>query len=277
MLQKFFQRILVPSDMTEFSALALRYALLFQNRMGSKLTLLYAEMLDANSQPESQLREQLRAFARRVTPDAAGVATTTSDDEPANAIVKTARGLHSDLIVMGTHGRNGLNRLVMGSVAESVLRDSDVPVMTVRPDLADEAASIKTVLCPINFTDAARAALERASAIAEAFEAELIVMHVCEPSEQPLDPDMERQFGSLVNPLIRKQTRFARVVTHGDAAERVLNTASGMHGGLLVIGAQHRRFSDASVIGTTTDRITRFAKIPVLTVMRRAAAMSAVA
>jgi nucleotide-binding universal stress UspA family protein len=70
---------------------------------------------------------------------------------------------------------------------------------------------------------------------------------------------------------VRKNTRYDEVLLHGNASERVLEVAGQIDADLLVIGAQHRTFADSTVIGSTTERIARFAKQPVLTVIRRLA------
>jgi quinolinate synthase len=98
-------------------------------------------------------------------------------------------------------------------------------------------------------------------------------MHVCERSAawESIGLRVEEQFGNWVDPLIRDRTRYKRIIVHGDAAASVLETADQIGDGVLVIGAQHKRFSDATIIGTTTERITRFARLPVITVIRKAA------
>jgi nucleotide-binding universal stress UspA family protein len=279
-----FERILVPTDMSAFGDLALRYALSFNQRLGSKLTLLYAEEISwlAEEHPSGYyfknvteakvaLTRQLHEYATSHLPEAAGATTLFEDDAPELAIVRTARDIKADLIVMGTHGRHGIRRALLGSVTERVLRETDVPVITVNPSMfpANASVGMRTVLCPVNFTDVARVALEQASAIAESFGAQLVVMHVCEGGEPRLFSDVQKQFGMWVEPLVRANTRYKEVVVHGDAAARVLDVADQIDADLLVIGAQHKRFADATVIGTTTERITRFSRHAVMTVIRR--------
>jgi nucleotide-binding universal stress UspA family protein len=155
-----------------------------------------------------------------------------------------------------------------------VLRETDIPVITMNPALSapDGTVGIRTVLCPVNFTAIARAALDQASTIAESFAAQLVVMHVCEGREPQLFPDVHNQFGTWVDPQVRANRRYKEIVVHGHAAEQVLAVADQIDADLVVIGAQHKRFGDATVIGTTTERITRFAKRAVLTVIQKAVA-----
>jgi nucleotide-binding universal stress UspA family protein len=287
-----FERILVPTDMSAFGDLALRYALHFSERIGSKITLLHADEISwlaadhpigyyFENVPEARtaLTKQLHEYAASHVPATAGATTLFENEAPELAIVRIARDINADLIVMGTHGRRGIRRAILGSVTEFVLHETDVPVITVNPALfaPDGTVAIRTVLCPVNFTAIARAALDQASAIAESFAAQLVVMHVCEEDEPQLYSDVQNQFGMWIDPKVRASTRYREIVVHGDAAEQVLAVADHAGADLIVIGAQHRRFADATVIGTTTERITRFAKRAVMTVIRQPHAAHATA
>ncbi len=280
-----FERILVPTDLSRFGDLALRYAVYFNERLGSRLTLLYAEEISwlAVEHPAGYyyqnvaearlaLTRRLHEYAVSHIPQAAGAATIFEDDAPESAIVRAGLDIDADLIIMGTHGRRGIGRALLGSVTERVLHQTDIPAMTVNPSLLESNAAIdiRTVLCPVNFTDVARTAVAQASAMAESFEAQLVVMHVCEGVEVRLFSNVEEQFGRWIDPAVRARTRYKEVVVHGDAAALVLEVAGQVGADLLVIGAQHKRFAEATVIGTTTERITRFAKQPVMTVIRKA-------
>jgi len=249
MIKHPIHRILVPTDMSEFATLALEYALLIRARLGSQITLLYAEefeflltaeypvsfYFDNVTAAKSHAHELLRNCAKRHIADMTGVRTLVVDQVPARAIVNTADDINADLIIMGTHGRHGLRGTLLGSVTERVLRDTGRPLLTVLPSTArGRAVAIRKILCPVNDTAISDYALDYARTFAEVFDAEMDVINV------PAD----------------------------DAASRVLEIADRTDVDLIVIGAQHTRFSDATVIGTTTERITRFAKQPVLTVMR---------
>lgn len=282
-----FQKVLVPTDMSDFAKLALRYAALFRERLGSTLTLLYADefyfpidllevpmgyYLENAPEAKAKLQEKLREYVNE-TVGPKGVETTIVQDAPARAIVNTARDMRADLVIMGTHGRRGWRRALLGSVAENVLHESDVPVLTVTPGSMDLSLppSIRRVLCPVNFTRVAREALQQASALAHAFDAELTVVYVAEGIEPPLVPEVESAFRMWVDPQVRDRSRFSQIlVRNGDPAARVLNAATELKSDLIVLGAQHKFFSDATIIGTTTQRITRFATCPVLTVARKA-------
>jgi nucleotide-binding universal stress UspA family protein len=272
--------------MSDFATLALDYALLLRGKLGSQITLLYAEefeflltaeypasfYFDNTTSAKNHAHELLRNYARRKVDDMAGIRMLVLDSSPAHAIVRTADDIGADLIVMGTHGRHGLRGTLLGSVTERVLRETARPLLTVIPHQfpPQQAIDIRRILCPVNFTAIAHNAIEYACEFAQVFNAELIVMNVIEAYEPA---DVERRFSDWIDPLLKERTHYRQLLVSGDPAARVLDTADEIGADLIVLGAQHTRFSDATVIGTTTERITRFAKQPVLTVMRRAEAL----
>lgn len=282
-----FERILVPTDLSDFSNLALKYALQFHEKLGSQITLLYAEEIsyfftgdypvgpyfDNLPQLKKHAEKLVHNYVKQHVPSTVPVATIVVDDTPARAIIMTADNVDADLIIMGTHGRHGFRRAVIGSVAERVLRETKRPVMTVIPKNSPTTpgVSIRTILCPVNFTPVAQQALESACGLAGAFDAQLMVVNVVEKDEIATS-SVESQFSRWVDPLVRRQTRYEQIVLTGDAAERVLEVADQVRADLIVVGAQHKFFSDATVVGATTERITRFARQPVLTIVRAAAA-----
>lgn len=281
-----YDRILIPTDMSDFAKLALRYAVMFQERLGAALTLMFADefyfpvdllelplgyYLENAPETKQKLNEQLRDYVKNNVPR--GADALIVQDAPARAIVNTAKDTRADLIIMGTHGRHGWRRALLGSVTENVLHETDTPVLTVTPGLmnADPPPQIKTILCPVNFTRIARESLAHACALAQAFDAELVVMYVAEAVGDEHVPPLEMAFSQWVDPQVQDHCSYKQVIAQGDdAAEIVLATAQQMNVDLIVVGAQHRMFSEATVIGTTTERITRFARCPVLTIVRKA-------
>lgn len=139
-----FKNILVPTDFGESSARALTIAVDLATRYGSSLTLLHTYEVPVYAYPgvvgvpadlatplreaaQSQLDRNLAELQKRV-PNAASILCF---GVPWREIAATAERIHADLIVMGTHGRQGFNRMLLGSVAEKLVRTSPVPVLTV--------------------------------------------------------------------------------------------------------------------------------------------------
>ena len=134
-------RILVATDFSDQASKALEWARTFAGALGAKLVLLHvinifslAETgcVMAGVDPLHLVREQAQRYmdeVKRVVPDAE---TLIREASPRPAIVDAALELDCQMIIMGTHGRSGLAHLLLGSVAEYVVRNSKVPVLTVR-------------------------------------------------------------------------------------------------------------------------------------------------
>jgi nucleotide-binding universal stress UspA family protein len=193
--------------------------------------------------------------------------------QPVPSILAAAKERNADLIVMGTHLRHGWRRALLGSVSEGVLHGSECPVLTVAARDGYVGATpyaITSIMCPVNLTDVARESLHVAARLAEAFGAHLTIVHVLEADEVMNAKADEEKVRHWVSPELQDVCSFRELVVRGGAAERVLDCADDVGSDLLVIGAQHKLFRDSTVIGTTTERLIRFASCPVLVVPRQA-------
>lgn len=141
------RKILIPIDFSEASRRAMRYGLEFARDLGAEATLLHAYALPnavlpdgsvilADAQLLASVVDEVDRLMRSALEEAAlfdaPVSSQTVQGDAAKEIVRVADEGGYDLIVMGTHGRTGVRRLVMGSVAEKVVRTSNVPVITAR-------------------------------------------------------------------------------------------------------------------------------------------------
>jgi nucleotide-binding universal stress UspA family protein len=278
------RQVLAATDMSDFGMAAIRYADEFRRHAGCSITAVYAneplvgqDLFEALTLDRPEVREalerRLRDHVAAVLDDPSMIDQRVVEGFPARAILETAIEVDADLITMGTHGRGGWRRALLGSVAEGVLHESQCPVLTVTPSAARDSPLITSILCPVNFTSVSREALRYASWLASRFGAELTVLHAAGDIEASLEPFVMENFGPWVDATLRDECRYVQlVVREGHAAQEVLRLADERNIGLIVLGAQHRRFSDATVIGTTTERITRFAKQAVLTVIRQPSA-----
>ena len=120
------------------------------------------------------------------------VDATVDVGEPAIGILRRASEWPADLIVMGTHGASGFERLVLGSVTEKVLRKATCPVLTVPPHAqATSRLPFRRLLCAIDFSDWSLQALDHAATLAQQSGAELTLLHTLEwPWSEPPAPDL---------------------------------------------------------------------------------------
>lgn len=279
--------ILAPTDLSESSIPALRYARLFADRFVAKLTVMYTDpvvypvdfvgsaepfFVAATREHEAHLRDELAAHANPVLEERP-YEMHVSVGQPVASILAAARDLHADFIVTGTHLRHGWRRALLGSVSEGVLHGSDCPVLTVASRDGHAGATpraIANIVCPVNLTEVARVSLHAAARVAETFGAQLTVVHVLEPNEVMNPAADEERVRRWVEPEVQERCSYRSLVMRGGAAERVLDCADDLGADLLIVGAQHKLFRDATVVGTTTERLIRFASCPVLVVPRAA-------
>jgi len=274
------QRILLPTDLSDLSLAAFPYAVALAERFNAEIAVLYADPFAdpidlvgggfAVADPERietmrQLAKQtLETHAREHIPDKVKRELIVDVDAPYRAIVRHAES--ADLIVMSTHGRSGWKRAILGSVTETVLRETSTPILTIRQEESQSATPpvIDTIVCPVNFTEMASLALMHAGALAQAFDSEIVVVHVAESDAE--SGEHSDQLESWIPGSVADRVKNRKLVLKGDPAEEVVDLAKKEHADLIVVGAQHKRFSDTTVVGVTTERITRHAPCAVLTV-----------
>jgi len=138
----FLKKILVTTDLSPFSLAALEYAASLATLYTSKIYLLFvyegkegSHGKDAAVQPktEEEARNALEEFVRSNIPEKNRLTLVVRKGVPADEITRYAQAEGIDLIVMATHGRTGMRHIMMGSVAERVLRQCSIPVLTVKP------------------------------------------------------------------------------------------------------------------------------------------------
>jgi nucleotide-binding universal stress UspA family protein len=141
-----FKRILSPIDFSKTSTHAFDYAVALAERLGAELQVVHVYQVPVYMMPEgvyemppdfgeeylAKLEEQLKSFIQTRVSGKIPVSTRILEGVPYVEIVQYAKDVAADLIVIGTHGRAGLSHLLMGSVAERVVRTSDIPVVTIR-------------------------------------------------------------------------------------------------------------------------------------------------
>ncbi len=279
------KRILCPVDFSDQSAASLQVAGVIAQSFGSEVVVLHLQRLEApvyftvaqTQALRGQLRRSVRAarkhtgeFARKYLPE--GVAqrvTVMEEDDVVDTIFKTQDEMGADLIAMGTHGRGGLARVRLGSIAESVLHQAQVPILTVGPrvKLTPTREAIRRVLCPVNYSPSSQAALEHAATLAVKTGAELTVAHIEEDSVGKNEQASVEQLCNWVPANIRAHCAVKEVVKQGSAAEQIVEEAEKSHADLLVIGAQPRSLLGAVLLGSTTDLVIRSAACPVVSVI----------
>jgi nucleotide-binding universal stress UspA family protein len=184
-----------------------------------------------------------------------------------------------DLVVVGTHGRTGLSKLVLGSVAEEVFRKSPCPVLTVGPHvpLARPGGGPKTVLFATDFSPDSVRALPYALSAAREFGSELILLHVLEPSEEMTGDRAGRaeRLKCRLEKMLGEPPEGLRVrvkVVSGDLPERVVEAAIERGASLIALGLKAPQVFADRLRWLHAYRIVSQAPCPVLTVRGKPAA-----
>jgi nucleotide-binding universal stress UspA family protein len=178
-----------------------------------------------------------------------------------------------DLIVVGTHGRAGVSKILMGSVAERIFRQATCPVLTIGPNVSGEPGSIAdihTILYPTDFSSESLAALPYAVSLAQENQSRLYLFHVTPTPVPDSDSDsLMLRLRALVPPEARLWCEPKVFVDSGDPAEKVLDLSEELAVDLVVLGTKHvSRFAGTRThLGMATAyKIARQAICPVLSV-----------
>jgi nucleotide-binding universal stress UspA family protein len=299
------QQILCPIDFSETSTRAAEQAVAIAGLYGAYISALHVCMPVMMPVPDEPLPEDpLSGHTAQPARDrlaacfgaakAAGIRVDVLIDggDPAGDILDRAVQLAPDLIVMGTHGISGVERLVLGSVTEKVLRKATCPVLTVPPHArATAQAPFRQVLCAVDFSDWSLEALKLATSLAQESGAALTIVHVLEwPWHEPPPPAFDdlpieqanslrsyRQYlettaltrvGTLVPDTLPGRISVAPRVCHGKSYVEILRVAAEDQADLIVLGVHGRRAIDVLLLGSTTNQVVRHATCPVLTLRR---------
>ncbi|MBS1841533.1 MAG: universal stress protein [Acidobacteria bacterium] len=282
--------ILHLTDFSNCSETALRWAAAIARANQAELSVLHVLVPDmlARLTPDS-FSAALELQEKRAQWEMRRIGTQV-EDSPHQTII--ARGedvwsvveakqkeLGSDLIVLGTHGRTGLNKLFLGSVAERVLRRSTVPVMTVGPEVAPALecdGKFHRVLLATNLAPGAAAAADYATAVAQRDQAELVLLHACKAAKKAKSEkfselsvaEVFHRLDELVGPADKLRRPPETLVEFGDAGTQILEVARRKKADLIVMGV---RKAGSLLAAThlemgTTHNVVAHAPCPVVTV-----------
>lgn len=293
--------ILCPVDFSPCSRRTLDYAAGIARWYGAKLTVLHvvpmavpardlAWTMSRPAHAESigieAFRPLLTGFVAAEAPQGVVIDTQVVEGPVADEIVTQANLRAADLIVIGTHGRSGVRRFMLGSVAEKVMRTASCAVMTVpaaSPEMVPIAPGLfESILCPLDFSAASLQALRWALAIAEEADAELSVVHVLEQGSatehrsfpRPALTDYRTAYEQWaidalhdsVPPSARRWCTVHELTRMGSAPREIVQTAEERYCDLIVMGVGSRREFGDRVFGSTTQQVVRSAGCPVLTI-----------
>lgn len=292
-------RILCPVDFSPFSRHAVEHAAAIAKWYESEVVLLHVMPTPMQMIPppgcgiaaavpivipeeERRLQAELDAFVKPIAPTMQAPGLRVEIGGPVWRILECAADLPADLIVMGTHGHSGFERLMLGSVTERVLRKAPCPVLTVPRAVQstdpDQPLVFKRIICPIDFSEGSLKGLRYALSFAEENDACLTLLHVIERAEAGddqgsalpesydyLEAVASKRLASIVPAEATTWCRLDKVIRVGKPYREILRVAAERKADLIVMGVLGRGAVDLALFGSTTQHVVRSASCPVLT------------
>jgi nucleotide-binding universal stress UspA family protein len=290
------RRILCPVDLSDASRTALDHAIVLAQWYESRLSVLGVAAMPVALLPDEpavvyeltperrrRLLEALERFSTDARAAGIDVDVKLHEGDVVREILREARETAPDLLVIGTHGRGGFERFVLGSVAEKIVRKAECPVLTVPPGAAGHRVvmpgAYKTILYATDFSDAAEAALPRALSLAEEAGGRLLLVHVVRwPTEEDANgsdvlrgllEDRMKEARQRLNDAVPADARdwceAEPVVVRGEPAEQIVRLAEERSVDLIVMKVAPRGLVDLALNGAVAYPVLRAAPCPVLT------------
>lgn len=281
--------ILVPTDFSEPAAHALRYASGLAERFGAHLLVLHADPFTPLINPTGmtagaielsrdalveRAREALQTHAEENIDETVPFDLRVVVGGTLEAIAAQVRETGANLVVMGTHGRTGVSRLILGSVTECIIRTLPVPVIAVHSGV-QAPARIRKVLCAVGLNDSSRAALHCASALARPDASPLLLVRAI-----GRDPDHTamREL-SLMRKWVPEPLADSCELrlTTAEHADEIVGLATDHGADLIALGIEPGRTVYETLRGTFAEQVVQQSRCAVLTVNARAPLRSRVA
>lgn len=284
--------ILLPTDFSTCAHQTQRFALALARMHGAVLHVLHIAEPPVLSSSMQQVawwgKAQARAGAAMdtawsaVSSDGLQIVRTvqpgSGDRDTATELVQYASACDADLIVMGTHGRRGLNRLFVGSVTEAVMRQAPCPVLAVRSGNAP-SAEVNTLLVPLDLSEQSLYAWEYGRRLARAYDARLTLLHVTDVELLPsmtgtssYVPHVSTELAAWTRDEAEQLVKDAQddgiaatyVLASGDPSNVICQQATRAD---LVVMTSHGRVGlDRLLLGSVAETVMRQAPCPVLVV-----------
>ncbi len=287
--------ILCPIDFSEFSVSAYQHALSVAEHYEAKLVAqhivelwrhpsfdfaasagLYEESLQALRESG---KEQLQEFVKKHTQDEIQPELVVQVGLAADSILSFAQSQETDVIVMGTHGRRGFDRLMLGSVTDRVMRRAPCPVLAASKPYDSAAAGkewghvhhLSRILFCADFSENSQRALKYAISATAEYDAELTLLHVLEEVPGPAETEeaiarATEQLDRLIPPEGRKSLKIKTAVRIGKPYAQIIQLALEAQIDLVSMGVRGRGALDVAVFGSTTYRVMQLGSCPVLAV-----------
>jgi nucleotide-binding universal stress UspA family protein len=286
--------MLCPVDFSEFSVRAYRHALSLAEHYRSRLVVQH--IVEVWRHPSASFaatgslydeycqslrgtgKEQLQEFVKSHTHDEVQPELVVDQGIAPDSILSCAQEQKSDLIVMGTHGLRGFDRLMLGSATDRVMRRAICPVLAVREPPHESMAAgqerhclhhLNRILSCTDFSEDSDLALNYAISAAAEYDAELTLLNVLEEAPNPAKTEeaiavVTERLDKLIPPERRKTLKIKTAVRTGKPYREIIRFAQEAQTDLVTMGVRGRGALDLAVFGSTTYRVMQLGPCPVL-------------
>jgi nucleotide-binding universal stress UspA family protein len=283
-----YNSIVVGYDESLSSKAALKEASRWVSVHGGKLFLIHAVFFDKEefSILPSQMEKRFE-FGTNVCRQAkqdlhaefglnGNVESLVCEGEPPEVLVETAEGKKADLIALGTYGRKGFKRLIMGSVTSQVILNAPCDVLVVNRECALCTGKYRSILVPFDGSDSSKKALARACELSKLDQGEITVLYVIPRYEEMVDffktDAIKKSLYQEAEKIVEGAKKLAAAqgveikaaVQEGHAGEKVAEISDALNNDLIVIGTHGWRGMDKAIMGSTSERIIANASRPIL-------------
>ncbi len=218
---------------------------------------------------ETELHATIAQLVESVAGPAVPYRIVVAEGHPIVTVLQHIEAHMPDLIILGSHGYDGLARTMMGSVAENVVRMAPCPMLVVKGDeLPPSQMGLGGVVCPVNLTDFARECAQVASQLAATTGATLDLVLAAEESHADTRA-MQARLGEWSRAALGASSTHSDLVLRGDAGEQIVAFLREHAADVVVVGAEHRPFLEFTTLGRTTERLMRYSPCSVLVLPRK--------
>jgi nucleotide-binding universal stress UspA family protein len=291
-------RILVPTDFSPCAEQALVHAAFLARGYDAALTIAHiipvapgypmAGVKEEETEHAGDVRNRLYDLAKEHDLDDLDVdlRVERGRDGVGAGVLAAAEEADADLITLGTHGRQGVRRLFLGSEAEEVIRGADRPVLAVRQqEAAVEPSAIARLLVPVDLSEHSTQALNHAVELARRYDADLHLLHIVQPGPNydlpgvyqgalppqtdiidALTENAHTELDELIERAAFPAERMHKDIRHGNPAAEILDAAEEEAVDMIALASHGRSGVERFLMGSVAEKVIRAAPVPVFVV-----------
>jgi len=291
-------RILVPTDFSPCAEQALVHAAFLARGYDAALTLAHiipvapgyplAGVKEEETEHAEDVRSRLYDLAKEHDLDDLDVdlRVERGRDGVGAGVLAAAKEADADLITLGTHGRQGVRRLFLGSEAEEVIRGADRPVLAVRQqEAAVEPSAIARLLVPVDLSEHSTHALDHAVELARHYDANLHLLHIVQPGPSydlpgvyqgalppqtdiidALTENAHTELDERIERASLPAERMHKDIRHGNPAAEILDAAEEEDVDMIALASHGRSGVERFLMGSVAEKVIRAAPVPVFVV-----------